>query len=380
MVGAGPYAVFAISDATFEPLAARQNVRAQNAALQTAQNDSLLAVAEAYFTVQQSRGELAGAEDVARRSAGLVHRAQRLAPALIPELEVVRTRAQARRSRQVVESTRERWRVSSADLIRILRLDSSAVVEPMEPPHLQVTLVSLDQPLAELIQVGLTSRPELASQQALVRQTVARIRQEKLRPFVPSVLLRGASTPVTGTLAGGLFGGGINDNMSNFGARLDVDVQVLWELKELGFGNRALVRQREAENEVAVLEQFRTQDRIAREVAQAYAQAKSAAARLTDAEAELKDAIESADKNVEGLSQTKSIGNVVIPIVRPQEAVASFQALAQAYSDYYGHPAQSIGELSDGFPTASPAANVGPGRGTDTPEHNDFGQRMTVPR
>src|SRR5579883_915434 len=62
MAGAAPVAVFAFSDALFAPLAARQVARAQAAEVQTARNDSLLAVAEAYFNVQQARGELAGAE------------------------------------------------------------------------------------------------------------------------------------------------------------------------------------------------------------------------------------------------------------------------------------------------------------------------------
>src|SRR5262249_4051958 len=44
MAGAGPSAVFAITDAMFEPLAARQVLRARQADLQTAANDSLLAV------------------------------------------------------------------------------------------------------------------------------------------------------------------------------------------------------------------------------------------------------------------------------------------------------------------------------------------------
>jgi outer membrane protein TolC len=335
MLGAGPSAIFAVTDAIFEPLAARQGVRARDAALQTARNDSLLAVTNAYFTVQQSRGELSGAEDVLRRAEELVARAQRLAPALFPELEVVRARTLARRSRQVVQSARERWCVASADLTRILQLDSSTVVEPIEPPHLQVTLIGLDQPLEELIQIGLVNRPELAGQQALVQQAVARIRQEKLRPLLPNVMVVGASTPQT-TFAGGLFGGGLNDDLASWGPRFDIDVELVWELKELGLGNHALVRQREAENDIARLELMRTQNNVAAQVAQAFAQARSAAIRATDAEAELKDAVDSANKNLEGLSQTRPVGNTLVLIVRPQETVASFQQLAQAYVDYYG--------------------------------------------
>jgi outer membrane protein TolC len=334
MLGAAPYAVFALSDAIFGPLAARQVLRARESTLQTARNDSLLAVAEAYFNVQQARGDLAGAEDVARRSEDLVRRTRDLLPSgVIPELEVVRARTQVDRSRQAVQSARERWRLASADLVRVLRLDPAAVVQPLEPPQLRVTLVATDQPVDDLIRVGLTNRPELATQQALVQATLERLRQEKLRPLIPSVLLRGASTPVTGTLAGGLFGGGENSDLSHFGARLDLDLQVLWKLDNLGFGNQALVRERRAENQLAVLELFRTQDRVAAEVAQAYAQAQSAAARLGDAEAEVRDAVESADKNLRGLRETGA-GAALATQVRPQEVVAALQALAQAYADY----------------------------------------------
>src|SRR4051794_14254762 len=61
--GAGPNVVFAAADALYAPLAARQVVRARRAEVQAATNDTLEAVAEAYFNVQQARGELAGALD-----------------------------------------------------------------------------------------------------------------------------------------------------------------------------------------------------------------------------------------------------------------------------------------------------------------------------
>src|SRR5439155_25772475 len=135
----------------------------------------------------------------------------------------------------------------------------------------------------------------------------------------------------------GYFGGGRNDNLSNFSARSDFDVQVLWELQNLGFGNRALMDQRRAENRVSVLELFRLQDQVAAEVAQAYAQAQSAASRLGKAENGLKDAVLSANKNFGGLGQTRTAGGrVIILVIRPQEVVAAIQALVLAYNDYYG--------------------------------------------
>jgi outer membrane protein TolC len=344
MLGAAPFAVFAITDAIFAPLAERQVVRAREAGLQVARNDSLLAVAEAYFNVQQARGELAGAMDAARRAEEVVQRTEKLAAGgegILAELDVVRARTEFDRRDQALDTARERWLVASADLARVLRLDPSALVDPLEVPHLRVTLVALDKPVDDLIPVALMNRPELAAQQAIVEATLVRIRQERLRPLIPSVVLRGASTNPAGTLAGGYFGGGRNDSLSNFGARSDFDVQILWELQNLWLGNKALVDQRRAENRLSVLDLFRLQDQVAAEVAQAYAQVQSAANRLGKAERGLENAAESANKNFEGLGQTKTAAGpagskLPILVIRPQEVVAAIQALAVAYGDYYG--------------------------------------------
>src|SRR5262249_49638006 len=126
----------------------------------------------------------------------------------------------------------------------------------------------------------------------------------------------------------------------------------------LGFGNLALMKERRAENQLALLELFRTQDRVAAEVVQAHAQAQSAVARLAEAQVGRKDAVGSVGKNYEGLKPRRE-GKLFKFAVRPQEAVASVQVLSQAYSDYYtavadydraqfrlyralGHPAQAL--------------------------------------
>jgi outer membrane protein TolC len=335
MFGAGPFAVFAISDAIFEPLAARQALRAREASLQTARNDSLLAVAEAYFNVQEARGNLAGAEDAAQKAEELVRRVGPLVR-YATAAEVNRARAELFQRRQLVTAARERWRTASAELARILRLGPSALVEPLEPPYLRITLFPPDRLVDELIPVALTSRPELATQQALVQFTLQRLRQERLRPLIPSVWLRGVSTPVTGTLAGGVFGGGINGRIGDFSARSDFDIQLLWELRGFGLANLALIKARRAENELAVLDLLRIQDQVAAEVVQAHAQLQSAAGRLLDAENGLKEAAESARKNLEGFGRTVPAGDRLILVIRPQEVVAAVQALGQAYSSYFG--------------------------------------------
>ena len=337
MIGAGPSMVFALSDALFAPLAQRQIRRAQEAALQTARNDTMLAVAEAYFNIQQARGDLAGAEDARIKAEDLVKRTVKLAEGLVPPVEVVRARTELARRRQAVHAARERWQTASAELNRVLRLDPSTLVEPLEPPELHVPLIPPEIAVDELIRFALSNRPELASQQAIVQATLEQLKQERLRPLVPSVLLRGSSTPVTGTLAAGYFGGGRNDFLGNFGAREDLDLQVLWELKNLGFGNWAKIRERKADNQIALLELFRTEDRIAAEVVQAHAQAQSAALRVKEATEGLKYAQDSFKKNLEGVEQTLPLaGKIRVLVIRPQEVVAAIQALSQAYNDYFG--------------------------------------------
>jgi outer membrane protein TolC len=359
MAGLGPNIVFSFSDAVYAPLAARQDLKARQAIQQAAINDLSLQVAEAYFTVQQARGELAGALLAEKHAVELARRAVELSKSLAPPPEENRAKVELARRRQVALLARERWRIASAQLARLLRLDPSAVIEPMEPPFLPVTVIDATVALDGLIPIALNSRPELAEHQALVQATLARLKQEKIRPLVPSLALRSASTNPAGTLGYGVFGGGINDQLKNFSGRFDIDAQLLWEFQALGFGNRARMNERKAEYEIATLDLFRTQDRIAAEVAQAFAEVRSAAERLNQAEPALREAIDLVNKSLDGLGQVHRVGDVVLLVVRPQEAVAAVQSLGQANADFFtavadynraqfrlyralGHPAQCL--------------------------------------
>ncbi len=193
--GAGFTARVAATDALFAPLAARQVVRSRMSDVQAARNDALLAVAEAYFDVQQARGRLAASRDVLEK--GL-----KLEPVLIAEVQGSGKSTDLHRGRAVrasfedrIATTREQWGVASANLTQVLRLDPTATVVPLEPPNLSVTLVSPQVSVDDLIPIGLTTRPELASQQALVQAALARIKQERMRPLLPSLVSGGCSRP-----------------------------------------------------------------------------------------------------------------------------------------------------------------------------------------
>jgi hypothetical protein len=111
----------------------------------------------------------------------------------------------------------------------------------------------------------------------------------------------------------------------------------LWTLQNFGLGNRALIRQRAAENKAALTEMFRVQDRVAAEVVQAYSLAQTSEGRIREAEAELREAQELVRQVLVALSQTQQPGGggPVLLLQRPQEVVAAIQSLQQAYADYY---------------------------------------------
>jgi outer membrane protein TolC len=378
-IGGAPFLVFNTADAIFQPLAVRQTVRARQAQVQAAANDTLLALTQAYFNLQQARGELAGYRDAMQFADDLLRRLDKLAPGLTPTLEINRARSLAARLRQTALQSENNWRAASAELLRVLYLDPTLVVEPVEPPHLRIPLLPLDKPVDDLVPVALTNRPELAAQQALVQASLRLLRLEKMRPLMPSLLLRGFSTPVVGTLGVSFFGGGQNSNLSNFGIRQDWDMQVVWTLQNFGFGNRALIHQREADQRIALTELFRVQDRVAAEVVQAYSLAQTAEGRIRETEAELKDAQTLVRESLAALEQTQRLGKggPIQLVTRPLEVVTAIQMLQQAYADFYlsnadynraqfqlyralGQPAQFLASQGGGSENGGPCNDSAP--------------------
>ena len=190
-----PFGIISTTDAIFQPLVARQVLNARHFDIQTAKNDALLRTADAYFLVHQHRGMYAGTLYCVERGHDLVERIATLSRDLVPEVEVERARNMVADLEQQAVSARQEWRVQSANLTQVLRLDPRAVVEPLEHDHLQITLIDPGRPLEDLMPVALTNRPELASHQALVQAAEAAIRREKARPFIPNVVLNGFQTP-----------------------------------------------------------------------------------------------------------------------------------------------------------------------------------------
>jgi outer membrane protein TolC len=323
-----------LTDDIFGPLAARQALNSTRWNIQTAKNDALLATALAYFDVHKWRGTYAGAIDVVIKARKLVAEIDELSRDLVPAFEVDRARNFLANMEQEAVIARQNWRRASANLTQVLRLDPRAVVEPLESDHLQITLIEPERSLDDLMPIALTNRPELESRKAMIQAALVRIRQEKLRPILPIPMVNGFQTPYE-QIQVGAFGIGNGGNLNLWSARDDVAPGIAWQFDSLGLGNAAMVKWRRGEASQATVELFRIQDMVVADVTRSQALLQSAAARVVQAERELRGALINYKGVVEGLKQTKRFGNVLKLIFRVPDAVFSLQLLKMAYADYW---------------------------------------------
>jgi outer membrane protein TolC len=333
-VGGGPFLNVGLTDAIFSPLAARQVVAARRADLQAARNDVLFNVSQAYFSLQDARGRLLGISAAVVRAELLVNFARGLAPSLIPPLEINRAQTELQSLRQTEQVAIRDWRVASARLAEILLLEPSTLLEPVEPPFLQVDMVPCKESLEELVAIALQNRPEIASRRELVVAANMLLRREKSRPFLPNLYVISPAT-TTGQLAAGNFSAGANNLMNSNGSRFDIEVAAVWELQNAGVGNIGLIRQRKAEQDLAAIELTRTVFRVKSEISQADARMRTARVRVVETEEGVRQSVESADKNFIGLRETaRPAGELLRLIVRPQEVVQAIEAMNVAYQQY----------------------------------------------
>ena len=333
--GVSLYQAIAVTDAIFQPLASRQDLNAKRWDIQTAKNEALLETARAYFNVHRFRGQYTAALYCVDQGRKLLEKIDTLKSDLIPAVEVDRARNQLADLEQLAVSHREEWRVASADLTQVLRLDPRAVVVPLEQDHLQITLIEPSRSLDDLIPIGLTNRPELAAQQALIQAALVRIRQEKMRPLLPLITISGFQTPGGMTTEASIFGTGNGGKLNLWSFRDDISTQLIWQLQNMGFGNMALIKKRRGEQSRATAALFQIQDMVAEEVTQSQAILQSAAARVVQAERSLQMSLITFQKNLEGLGQTRRFENVLELIYRPQEVVYALQLLKVAFDEYF---------------------------------------------
>jgi outer membrane protein TolC len=306
-----------LADVLFAPLAERQQAQAANAASAATFNDTLLQVALAYLELVQSQTRVAIAQQAETNAEELVRLVKsRVRAGTAPPADGLRSEIElAERKRQKLVAE-ESVRVASAELVRMLRLDPAVTLFPLEGEPTTVCMIAPETPLPELISEGLTSRPELAQHRALVNATVERMRQEQWRPWLPTVQV--------GVSAGG-FGGGQGSVMENFGGRTDFDALMVWEVRNLGLGNRALQRERVSQHAQAGLAAEQLLDTIASQIVAAYYQVQYRQQQVDAARIQVRAATEAVPLNFKGI-----LGGEL----RAIEAQQAIQSLAVAQDRY----------------------------------------------
>jgi outer membrane protein TolC len=255
-----------LADALFEPRATQQAVVARQFDALATRNTVLLAVTDAYLALAGAELRLQAIRQ-SERDVGVVAK-QTAAFARTQEGrqgDADRARNQALLLRGIAVGIEEEVAVAAAELARLLNLDPSVRVRV---PGGTVPLMGLIDPharLEDLLEVALRNRPEVAARTADVAVNATRLRQERVRPFVPFV---------SAGFSAGEFGGGSAQTDTRFGhfnGRTDFDVLAVWSLQNFGAGNLAIQRRLRAQVREAVAERARVVDLIRREVAEAVA-------------------------------------------------------------------------------------------------------------
>jgi outer membrane protein TolC len=264
-----------ITDAWFEPLAARQVVTAARYEAAATANTTLLNVAVAHLDLLYAEAYLqvqlltqANIVEVARRMIAYAQIGQGR------KADADRAVTETRLRHAEVQHAEEEVAVASARLARLLHLDPSVRLRAPVERFFPYALVDLSADTESLIQIALRQRPEMGARAATIGAAEVRYREELARPFLPFLWLG---------FSGGSFGGGSNiipPFLGSFGGRTDFDARVYWTLQGLGFGNLNLQRQRRAQVGEAMAQQARMVTLIRREVASAKARALAARERV----------------------------------------------------------------------------------------------------
>jgi outer membrane protein TolC len=256
--------VFAhLGDGIFEPLAARQLVVARNFQAQATSNQILLEVATKFLDLARAEAESQALRLTEKDMDQVVQITRGFAKVKEGrEADALRAQTAALLLHSKAVQVEENLLTASAELARVLSLDPALRLRVAPQPDVLLDLVDARQDLEVLLGLAQGARPELAALSADIARRAIQVRQEKIRPFLPTVSLG---------VSAGSFGGGANPDFGKFNNRTDVDLIAYWTMQNLGVGNRALQNERRSEQQQMTLERERMTNVIFREVADAQA-------------------------------------------------------------------------------------------------------------
>ena len=266
-----------MGDIYYLPLAARQMATVRAFESHAVDNLTLMDVADRYLTLVRSRNASrgdSGINDAARNWRDHSHAQGTFVRAgQGRDADYRRGRSEFLLMKLQEQQAEEDAAVAAAELSRLLHLDPSVrLVTPAGPIEI-LELIDETQNVELLVVEAMHQRPEVAARSAEIGAAEFRLRDERMRPWLPLISVG---------FSAGAFGGG--SNAQNLGVpsfyqttagRSDFDVFALWTAQNLGTGNRAWQGMRGAEMEQAVMQRALTLAQIRREVTLRQAQSRA---------------------------------------------------------------------------------------------------------
>ena len=308
---------FAFTDAIHRPDITAWQTDARTHASEATRNQVLLDTSLAYLTLLEAYQQKAIAEETlgnAEQLAELTKSFAETGQGLQADADRAATELTIRQN--AVERANEAVGVASARLAQQLSVDPTVVIFPTESTLIPMELISCEQTPPELVSLGLRTRPELAENTALVQAAAKELERVKHAPLLPSVLL--------GMSYGG-FGGGVGDTITNYEDRFDFEATAYWEVRNLGFGEKAARTEALSQEQQARIRQVRLMDQVAREVVEAQTQVGARRRQIETARKGIETARDSHRRNQERIQDGQGL---------PIEVLQSLQALDAARREY----------------------------------------------
>jgi outer membrane protein TolC len=313
----GLIAQFQLTDAIFQPRITRHQAASRQFNAASVRNDTLRSTSVAYLELVRAEHALAIALEAFQNTRKLVDVTEQFAKTgqgLQSDHE--RMLAELAIRRVDVVSRQEANHVASVRLAQFLHADPSIPILSGEPAIVPLPLMETGLPVKCYLETGLSRRPELAEQQHLVSEAIERFHREKYAPLVPSVIL--------GMSYGGM-GGGEGSSFGNGDDRWDMDAVAYWEVRNLGFGEKAARDATASGIHQAQQRQLVQMDQVAREIVEAHAQVVERERRIEIAKAGVTAAETSYRLNLERIENIQGL---------PIESLQAVQALALARLTY----------------------------------------------
>lgn len=316
-----------LGETYYQNLAARQQVRASEAALQVRQRETVYLAAAGYFELVRARAAAAAAEEAARIAARHAEQVAATAQAgLTFQGDVARVQAARERAALAASRAAAEQRQAAARLAETLHLDPAVDLVPAEAEPAPLTVVEAGESAGPWVAKALAARAELEVASARLEAARAQRRGAAVAPLIPTL---GAQATV-----GGLGGGPAGSTVTReWGYSGDYALGLSWRIGPGGLLDQNRPREAAARERQRELEREQVRDRIRREVVEFHVRVRALSEQVILA----RRALEAADQSARLSRQRRETA-----VSRVLEDLQAEEDLARARRDY----AATVAELN----------------------------------